>query len=184
MRQSNPLGAIFVGSIMLAMSAFGVVERLSRETATEEAPVAKVSGRTLRGYGEAPQKAQDNKKKKRGDPAVLIMLAPIGLGVLAFGVWQMQQQGKLLQEGIAVVGYISDMRLVGKHQFIAYHFEDDTGAAHDGRYHPTLGALSDYQLGQEVTVVYDPANPRRHLLDVDEVRRADARGRRLSGRRW
>lgn len=181
MVRSNPLGAIVIGSVMLLMSAFGVAERLSRGT-DDEAPVAKVGGRSLRGYGEAPKKAQGN-KKTRGNSTVLIMLAPFGLGLLAFGVWQMKKQGRLLHEGVAVVGYLSDMKLGGRHPYLAYRFEDDAGVVHDGRFHLTLGWLTELQLGQEVTVVYDPQNPRRHLLDIDEVRRADARGRRLSGRR-
>jgi hypothetical protein len=165
---------------MLALSVLGVFQRLSQDTANQEAPVAKVGGRTLRGYGE-PKKAALDKKKSIG-PTFFILMGPFGLGLLAFGVWQMQQQGQLLQKGVAVVGYISDMRLGGKHAFIAYRFEDDSGVVHEGRYRPTFGEFSEDQLGEEVTVVYDPANPRRHLLDTYEVRRADARGRRLSDR--
>jgi len=182
MLRSTPIGAIVMGSIMLLMSAFGIVERLSRDTANDTAPVAKVSSRALRGYGEAPKKVQSD-RKTRPDPGVFIMLGPIGLGVLAFGVWQMKKQGKLLNEGVAVVGYISDMQLSGRYPHLDYRFEDDAGVVHDGRYNLTIGWLAEYQLGQEVTVVYDPANPRKHLLDIDEVRRADARGRRLSDRR-
>ena len=182
MLRSNPLTSIFVGGIMLALSAFGFFQRLSYDTASEEAPVAKVGGRTLRGYGEAPRKAGLDKKKEIS-PMFFILLGPFGLGLLAFGVRQLQQQGQLLQKGVAVVGYISDMRLGGKHAFIAYRFEDDSGVVHEGRYRPTFGEFSEDQLGQEVTVVYDPVNPRRHLLDTHEVRRADARGRRLSDRR-
>lgn len=120
---------------MLLLGAFGVSELLER--GLDEASVTWVRGRTLRGYEEAP-------RKTRGDPRVFIMAAPVGLGLLLFGVWQMKRQGQLLIEGVAVVGYLSD---------------------------------------EEVTVVYDPQDPRKHLLDLDEVRRADARGRRLAGRR-
>jgi hypothetical protein len=111
------------------------------------------------------------------------MLAPFGLGWLGFGLWQMKRQGQLLQEGVAVVGYLSDVQSGGKHPYLAYRFEDEEGRVHDGRYRTSSGWFSEYQVGQEVTVVYDREDPRKHLLDIDEVRRAEARGNRLAGRR-
>ncbi len=47
---------------------------------------------------------------------------------------------------------------------------------------PTLfagGPLDELQVGTDVTVVYDAADSRKHTLDVDHVRRADAALRRL-----
>jgi hypothetical protein len=40
-------------------------------------------------------------------------------------------------------------------------------------------SFSDHEVGQEVTVIYDPVDPRRHMLDVDNLRRADAAVRRI-----
>ncbi|XXF81088.1 hypothetical protein P2318_15390 [Myxococcaceae bacterium GXIMD 01537] len=41
------------------------------------------------------------------------------------------------------------------------------------------GPLDEWQVGSEVTVVYDAADSNLHTLDVDHVRRADAALREL-----
>lgn len=173
MLRGSPLGAIVVGLILLLASAFGAVELFERALADDGAPATHGTGRTLRRYESAPPAPA-----KRSS---LVLLAPIGLALTAFGVWQVQRQGRLLRDGIAVVGYISDVRVRRKElPRLFYRFEDEAGVRHEGSYGTGLGQLlEDYRVGQEVTVVYDARNPRIHLLDIDEVRRADALARRL-----
>jgi hypothetical protein len=51
---------------------------------------------------------------------------------------------------------------------------------HEGVYRsPFAGGLSGYCMGEEVTVIYDATDSRRHMLDVDNVRRAEAALRRI-----
>lgn len=173
MLRGSPYWAIVVGSLLLLASAFGAVERFERAGMDSGAPEAPVTGRRLRAYGSAASAPV----KRSG----LIVLAPVGLALAAFGVWGVQRQGRLLRDGIPVVGYIADIEQErNKLPCLVYRFEDEEGRRHEGYYQTGLGQLlDDYRMGQEVTVVYDARNPRIHLLDIDEVRRAEARLRRL-----
>lgn len=104
-----------------------------------------------------------------------------GLALGAYGLRQLRRQGQLLTEGIPVVGVIARIVTERRSSYLVYRFQDDAGVEREGTY-DTLGAggfLEHHEVGQEVTVVYDAADPSRHVLDVDHVRRADARVRLL-----
>jgi hypothetical protein len=173
--RSSPLWAIVIGTFALLLGAYGVVQHLNADPADDGTAMTPLRGRSMQRSEPAP--------RGRLNPPVLVVGASIGLGLIAFGVWQLRQQEKLLSEGVAVVGYLADVALGKNEVGLLYRFEDDEGVVHEGQYHPGLSQfVTDYQVGQEVTIVYDPENPRRSLLDIDEVRRADARGRRLADR--
>lgn len=178
MLRGNPFFFVVLGIAALLVGAFGVSEFLEHDANDGVAPVAQVRGRSLRGYGEASAPS-----RPRGNTAMLMMFGPVGLVLVVLGAWHLSRQTKLLQEGVPVVGYLSDVELGGKHPFLAYRFEDEAGRVHDGRYNLVFGWLAEFQVGQEVTVVYDREDPRKHLLDIDDLRRAEARGNRLEGRR-
>jgi hypothetical protein len=159
---------------MLFMSAFGLSEHLERGTADDRASATQVRGRSLREYGQA-----STPKKTRGAARVLLVLGPMGLGLVAFGLWRMRHQAKLLDEGVAVVGHLTKVVMGVEHPYLAYRFEDDAGVVHQGILRlATDWLMEEYLVGQEVTVVYDPENPRKNLLDIDGLRRADVRERR------
>ncbi len=112
---------------------------------------------------------------------VALVGGAIGLGLGAYGLSQLRRQGQLLTEGIPVVGVIDRIVSERRASHLVYRFRDDAGVQREGTY-DTLGAggfLEHYTVGQEVTVVYDAADSSRHVLDVDHVRRADARVRHL-----
>ncbi len=169
----NPFRMIVMGTLVLLVSAYGVVQLFETDPADDGTAMTPLRGRSMQRPEPAP--------RRRLNPLVLVYGAPIGMGLLAFGLWQARQQDKLLHEGVAVVGYLADVAPGENKPGLVYRFEDDEGVVHDGSYQPgILRYVTDFQVGQEVTIVYDPKDPRRHLLDVGDVRRADARGRRLA----
>lgn len=172
--QRNPswLGIVALG--MLLMGAYIGFEALDRPSEEEEA----LRPRPLRittpvGKGRATRSEQ-------AGASVVLLVGGVGLGLYALRL--LRSQGELLRDGVPVMGRITHIHRPPRNSAqITYRFTDDEGVVREGVYSTVIeGAIWDsYTEGQEVTVVYDPADPSNHLLDVDNVRRADAAVRRL-----
>jgi hypothetical protein len=156
---------------------------LVSELLAEPAPVDPVAiargARPLRAYGVATPRPPRGPRPLKA--AVALGLCALGVGMGVHGVRQLRRQGRLLTEGIPVVGMLTDVRVERRRPTrLTYRFRDDAGVEHEGFYDSQLaGILEYYSVGQEVTVLYDAADPRQHMLDVDDVRRVDARVRHL-----
>jgi hypothetical protein len=173
--QRNPswLGLLALG--MLVMGAYIGFEALDRPSEEEEATMARpLRPTTPVGKGRASRSEQAG--------ASLVLLAG-GVGLGLYALWLLRRQGELLRDGVPVMGRITRIHRPPKRSAqITYRFKDDQGVVHEGVYSSMIEGSSvwdSFTEGQDVTVVYDPADPSRHLLDVDNVRRADAAVRRL-----
>lgn len=135
----------------------------------------------------APPPGQENSRQWRRKPrgpklAMGLTFALSGAALCIYGFRRVMHQGDLLRNGVAVTGHILRIeREPNRSSHIIYRFMDDYGVVYDGTHVSLLegGLLDGFEEDQEVTVVYDPQDPRRSLLDVDHVRRADAAVRRL-----
>jgi hypothetical protein len=96
-----------------------------------------------------------------------------------FGLSNLRQQGELLRNGVPTVGWITQVehspKSLGR---LTFRFEDDQGLEHEGTY-TTFFAEDEYVVGQEVTVLYDGADPSKYTLDRKQLRRAEAETCRL-----
>ena len=173
--RENPSWQLFVALGMLLMGAYIGFEALDRPSEEEEATMA----RPLRPRSSPIGKGRATRSEQAG--ASLVLLA-CGAGLGLYGLRQLRRQGELLRDGVPVVGRITHIRWPPKRSAeITYRFKDDQGIVREGVYYSVLGGdfLDGYTEGQEVTVIYDPTDSSKHMLDADNVRRADAVVRRL-----
>jgi hypothetical protein len=173
--RENPSWQLFVALGMLLMGTYIGFEALNRPSAEEEAAMP----RPLRPRSSPIGKGRASRSQQAGASLVFITCG-VGLGL--YGLRQLRRHGELLRDGVPVMGRIIRIQQPPKRSAeIIYRFQDDEGTVHEGIYYSVLGGgvWDSFREGQEVTVVYDPADPSKHTLDVDNVRRADAAVRRL-----
>lgn len=172
MIRQNPMVPLAMGFVLLLLGLYIGSELLGSEP-DAPAPLGRSARyESLRSKRPAPRPAR---------AAAALVATTFGLGLGAYALRQLRRQGQLLTEGIPVVGVIARVVSERRASHLVYRFRDDAGVEREGTY-DTLGAgdfLEHFEVGQEVTVVYDAADSSRHVLDVDHVRRADARVRLL-----
>ncbi|HZI09646.1 MAG TPA: DUF3592 domain-containing protein [Myxococcus sp.] len=174
MMRESPGWQILVGGVMLVLGLALVGEVFQDPPRPGDSPFA-------------PPKGQENSRQWRRKPpgpklAVGLVFAVCGAGLGLYGFRRAKHEGQLLRDGVPVTGRIVHIHREPKRSSrITYRFVDDDGGVHEGIHVSLLegGLVEGFEEGQEVTVVYDARDPRRHVLDVDHVRRADAALRRL-----
>jgi Protein of unknown function (DUF3592) len=173
--RENPSWQLFVALGLLLMGMFIGCEAIDRPS--EEGGVT--TARPLRPRSSPIGKGRASRTQQAAASVVFIAC---GLGLGVYGVRQLRHQGELLRDGVPVIGRITRIEHTRKRSSqIIYRFQDDHGREHEGVYFAVLAGspLDDFREGDEITVIYDPADASRHMLDVDNVRRADAVVRRL-----
>jgi hypothetical protein len=174
MIRESPTWPLLMGFCMMVAGAYGGCTMLTR------APAEDRSG--SRGLARYTAPSESDADSHPPVPAeILLLLGVFGVGLSAFGVRQVRLEGRLLRDGVPVVGHISHVRYVPEREHVVtYRFEDDSGVVHEGTFEPDGLLHDDFEEGQEVTVLYDPQDPNLHMLDVDNVRRVDAKLRQIS----
>jgi hypothetical protein len=175
MFRENPSVRILTGLVLLTLGLAIGGELLQATSGSEDPAIAK----PLR-----PRAAVTH--KRRVSPAFTLVgflaFVSVGAGLSRHGFRQSYRQGLLLRDGVPVVGRVIHIQRARKRSStLTYRFEDDEGQVREGVYTTLFagGPLDELQVGTDVTVVYDAADSRKHTLDVDHVRRADAALRRL-----
>jgi hypothetical protein len=174
MTRESPGWQILMGGVMLVLGLAAATDVFRDPPRPGDGPFA-------------PPPGQENSRQWRRPPpgpalAVGLVFTAFGAGLALYGFRRAKQQGQLLTDGVPATGRIIHIHREPKRASrITYRFVDEGGGVHEG-FHISLlegGLIEGFEVGQEVTVVYDAADPRRHVLDVDHVRRADAALRRL-----
>jgi hypothetical protein len=163
-----------MGVLMMLAGAYGGCTMVVRASAEDT-----VSPGSLRRYtAPRPEDAEDSQPPL--PPEVLLLIGVLGAGFCVYGVRHIRLEGRLLRDGVPVVGHITDVRHVPEVEYVvSYRFRDDHGVVHEGTFEPDALLHEDYEAGQEVTILYDPQDSTVHMLDVDNIRRVDAKLRHL-----
>ncbi|WP_164002625.1 DUF3592 domain-containing protein [Pyxidicoccus caerfyrddinensis] len=175
MIRENPSVPILTGLVLLVLGVVIGGELLQDPSANDDPTVARPLRPVARAQGRQPAPSS----AKLGASLVFISF---GAGLSLYGFRQSKRQGLLLRDGVPVVGRVVHIHHERKRSSrLTYRFVDDQGQVREGVYATLFagGPLDELQVGTEVTVVYDATDSRRHTLDVDHVRRADAELRRL-----
>jgi hypothetical protein len=175
MIRENPSVPILTGLVLVVLGLVIGGELLQDTSANEDPTVA----RPLRPVARTQTRQPSSPSSKL---AVSLGTVLFGAGLSLYGLRQSKRQGLLLRDGVPVTGRIVHIQHARKRSSrVTYRFTDDDGQVREGVYATLFagGPLDDWQVGTEVTVVYDAADSNRHTLDVDHVRRADAALRRL-----
>ena len=168
LRQKNPLALVFMG-LLLTLGG------LSTGLALHEAPSGPVHARS------SVRSSRGNPPLNKQQPVyrVLVILAAAatlgGPAMIVYGLVRLRRRMDLLAQGVAVIGQVTWIHTAHKRPHrIHYRFRDEAGYPHQG-IHEALRALplpKKLEVGADVTVVYDPSDPSRHALDVNDTRRA------------
>ncbi|MFP2904945.1 DUF3592 domain-containing protein [Pyxidicoccus sp. 3LFB2] len=175
MFRENPSVRILTGLVLLTLGLVIGGELLQGPSGSDDPTVARpLHSRTPAAH------------KPRASPGFKLVgflaFTLLGAGMSLHGFRQAHRQGLLLRDGVPVTGRVIHIQHVRKRSStLTYRFVDEAGQVREGVYstHFAGGPLDELQVGAEVTVVYDAADSRKHTLDVDHVRRADAALRRL-----
>ena len=174
--RGNPTWQFFGGLVMLVLGLIIGCEAIQDGPSENDETVARPLG--PRGAVARQSPARSRQKLWAG-----LVFGCLGAGLGFYGLRGLRRQGKLLRDGVPVLGRI--VRIRHEHDRardteVTYRFQDADGVMHEGVYQsPIAGGLEGYTEGQEVTVIYEAANSRNHMLDVDNVRRAEAAVRRI-----
>ncbi len=80
------------------------------------------------------------------------------------------RQQRLLRHGMIVTGEITDFP-PGPRQQCVYRYTDTAGQTHAGRAHISPMRAMQLQVGDPITIAYDPAKPNKHLFyDICDFR--------------